>query len=150
MPLAETEEYLKQPTYPVVRLETPYVDARGAIQNLTTKGCQSVAVITSKSGTQRANHVHKTDEHLTVLVYGRLRYWWQEGRVEGDTFKPTGLVRSVEVNEGQAFHTPPHLAHCMQFLEDSVIVTVAPKARDSVSHEADLIRVPSLVQAREQ
>lgn len=145
MTLAEANEFLRSETYPVVRLGTPFLDDRGAIQNLTTKGAQSVAVISSKAGTSRASHVHKTDDHLAFVVSGRIEYWWQDVVVrDGQIAERVGEAKSVVVEAGQAFYTPRHVAHTMYFPEDTVFVTLACKSREHADHEADLIRVPSL------
>lgn len=145
MPLHEADEFIKAPTYPIVALEAPFVDERGYIQNLTTNGAQSVALIGSKAGTSRASHVHKTDDHLAVVVSGRIEYWWQDVTVkDGVIVDRIGELKRVVVEPGQAFYTPHHVAHTMHFLEDTVFATISCQARDHASHEADLIRVPSL------
>jgi len=143
--LAEATDYLTCPTYPIVELAPAFVDKRGAIQNLTTLGAQSVAVITSKRGTERASHIHKTDDHLAFVVSGRIEYWWQDVRVEnGAVADGGGGIHRVVVEAGQAFYTPRHVAHTMHFLDDTVFVTLSCRARNHADHEADLIRVPSL------
>lgn len=144
MSLIEADAFLQCPTYPVVELERPFVDERGAIQNLTTTGAQSVAVISSKAGTSRASHVHKTDDHLSWVVSGSIEYWWQDVLIDGQIVERVGPVKSVLVKAGQAFYTPPHLAHTMYFPEDTVFLTLSCKSRKHADHEADLIRVPSL------
>lgn len=150
MALVEAEEFLKSPTYPIVQLETPFVDDRGAIQNLTTKGAQSVAVITSKAGSQRASHVHQFDDHLSFVITGRIEYWWQDVAGYGDgglVVLKAGGAKHVVVEAGQAFYTPSHVAHTMVFVEDTVFATISCKSRNHKDHEADLIRVPSLTDA---
>lgn len=144
MALAEAEEFMRSGTYPIVRLETPFVDERGSIQNLTTKGCHSAAIITSQSGTSRASHVHRSDDHLAVVMSGCIEYWWQDALIDGDKVTPVGRINRVRVTAGQAFYTPSSVAHTMYFLQDTVFITISCKARDHESHEADLIRVPSL------
>lgn len=145
MSLAESKEFLESPSYPIVDLPLPFVDERGAIQNLTTSGAQSVAIISSKAGTSRASHVHKTDDHLAWVVSGAIEYWWQDVVVdEGQIAARMGETKHVIVWPGQAFYTPRHVAHTMHFLEDTVFVTLSCKSRKHDDHEADLIRVPSL------
>ena len=145
MALAEASEYLNSPTYPIVKLKTPFVDERGAIQNLTTSGSQSTAVITSKAGSERASHVHRQDDHLSWVVSGRIEYWWQElEAISDDGVMLRGAPKSVVVEAGQAFYTPCLVAHTMHFLTDTTFVTISCKRREHADHEADLIRVPSL------
>lgn len=146
MPLVEAAKFLESVTFPLVALDTPFVDARGVIQNLTTKGAQSVALITSKAGTERASHIHKTDDHLSVVVSGRIEYWWQDVAlaVDGNGVRFMNKAKHVVVEAGQAFYTPRHVAHTMYFLEDTTFITLACQSREHADHEADLIRVPSL------
>lgn len=145
MSLAEADAFLKSPTYPIVQLGPGFVDERGRITNLTTKGCRSVAVLTSKAGSQRANHVHRGDDHLAFVISGQIEYWWQDGVVnEAGHFEPNGEKRKVVVEAGQAFYTPPWVAHTMFFPVDTTFATISCQSREHADHEADLIRVPSL------
>lgn len=155
MALAEADGFLKQATYPIVELGAPFVDDRGVIQNLTTKGATSVAVLTSKAGSSRASHIHKTDDHLSYVISGRVEYWWQDVVIRdirvtkdqpGDVLR-IGEVRHVVVEAGQAFYTPHHVAHTMFFPVDTVFATISCQSREHADHEADLIRVPSLKEA---
>lgn len=145
MSLSEAAEFLKSETYPIVPLGPGFVDWRGRITNLTTKGATSVAVLTSKAGSSRASHVHKTDDHLAFVISGQVEYWWQDGVVnEAGAFEPSGKTRKVVAEEGQAFYTPPWVAHTMFFPVDTVFATISCQSREHEDHEADLIRVPSL------
>ena len=56
------EQYLVDP---IVELEKPFVDDRGAIYPIVDEKMESCVIITSKKGTVRASHFHKTDSfHL--------------------------------------------------------------------------------------
>jgi mannose-6-phosphate isomerase-like protein (cupin superfamily) len=146
MSLAEAEEFLRSKTYPIVPLGPGFVDERGRITNLTTKGATSVAVLTSKAGSSRASHVHKTDDHLSYVISGRVEYWWEEGVINADGVfeRVIGTKRKVVVEAGQAFYTPPWTAHTMFFPVDTVFATISCQSREHADHEADLIRVASL------
>ncbi len=74
MALAEAEKYVSAATYPIVALETPFVDERGSIQNLTTSGAQSAAVIHSREGSSRASHIHREDNHLSFVLNDAIEY----------------------------------------------------------------------------
>lgn len=148
MSLSEAPAFLKSETYPIVPLSPGFVDERGRITNLTTKGARSVAVLTSKAGSSRASHVHRGDDHLSFVVSGQVEYWWQDGVVtEAGAFEPSGEKRKVVAEAGQAFYTPPWVAHTMFFPVDTTFVTVSCQSREHEDHEADLIRVPSLKDA---
>ena len=57
------EEKAAGPSEPLVELEKPFVDVRGAIHPLVDRLMKSAVLIESKKGTLRANHYHKTDWH---------------------------------------------------------------------------------------
>ena len=63
------------PKKPIVELDAPHVDDRGEIIPLVDAPMQSAVMITSKKGTVRANHYHKTDWHYCYVVSGRIAYY---------------------------------------------------------------------------
>lgn len=117
-----------------VPLDDPFTDERGVIQNLLLKPMTSLAVITSKEGSLRANHYHKTDWHYSYVVSGCVLYFERE-------IGASEIPKPVEFRAGDMFFTPPMVEHCMAFPEDTVIVTAAKNVRSHESHEADLVRV---------
>lgn len=121
------------PSGSMVPLDDPFVDDRGVIQNLLLTPVTSVAVITSKKGTVRSNHYHKSDWHYIYVVSGRLVY--SEREVDGSSSK------SMLVVPGQMFFTGPMKVHKVEFLEDSTIMTFAKNVRSHESHEEDLVRM---------
>ena len=54
----------KLPDEVLISLPKPFVDSRGSIQPLVDVTMQSALIISSKKGTVRANHYHKTDWHF--------------------------------------------------------------------------------------
>jgi quercetin dioxygenase-like cupin family protein len=124
----------ESPANPIITLPAPFVDNRGAIQTLVDGGIQSVQVITSKAGTVRANHYHKTDSHFMYVVKGVMKYFH---RPAGDKAAPTWLL----VKAGQMVFTPPMVEHAVEFLEDSEFLNITGRPRDQGTYENDLIRV---------
>jgi quercetin dioxygenase-like cupin family protein len=122
------------PSDPAVPLDTPFINENGVIQNLVLKPMTSVAVITSKKGTMRANHYHKTDWHYAYVVSGRILYF--ERSVDSQE-----IPEPREFKAGEMFFTPPMKEHTMVFPEETVFVTMAKNVRSHESHEADLVRV---------
>ncbi len=122
------------PKQPIVELESPHVDERGEIIPLVDAPMQSAVMITSKKGTVRANHYHKTDWHYCYVVSGRIAYY----------HRPTGTddePERVVVEAGQLFFTPPMDDHAMVFLEDTVFLTLGRNPRDQQSYESDVVRI---------
>ncbi len=124
----------KWPDDSLVPLDTPFINENGSIQNLVLKSLTSVAVITSRMGTMRANHYHKTDWHYAYVISGSILYF---ERSVGSTEIPE--PRSFKT--GEMFFTPPMKEHTMVFPEETTFVTMAKNVRSHESHEADLVRV---------
>ncbi len=124
----------KWPKAVLVPLDNNFEDARGVIQNLVLAPMSSAAIITSKKGTIRANHYHKTDWHYAYVISGAIDYYH---RPAGSTASPEKLT----IRAGQMFFTPPLVEHTMVFPEDTVFLTLAKNVRTHDNHESDLVRV---------
>jgi dTDP-4-dehydrorhamnose 3,5-epimerase-like enzyme len=129
-------EFPQNQTY--VPLDKPFVDSRGSIQNLVLTPA-SVACITSKKGSIRANHYHKTDWHFSYVISGKVFYF---ERPLGSIEIPSPIICA----EGTMFFTPPMTEHSMLFVEDSIIITVAKNQRSHDNHESDVVRMPFITQ----
>jgi len=122
------------PADPVITLEPPFIDGRGAIQPLVDGRFSSAQVITSKAGSVRANHYHKTDWHYMYLVSGLAKYY----------HRPTGSDEAPEwclVRAGQMVYTPPMVDHAVEYVEDTTFINFAGNPRDHDSYESDLVRI---------
>ncbi len=128
------EEKERWPKDVIVSLADPFVDARGAIQPLVDEDMKSCVLISSKKGTVRANHYHKTDWHYCYVLEGRIEYY----------HRPTGSDAppdKVMVKTGQMFFTPPMVDHSMVFPEDTVFITWGRNSRLQEVYEADVVRI---------
>tara|TARA_B100000315_G_C14521005_1_gene561530 strand:+ start:689 stop:988 length:300 start_codon:yes stop_codon:yes gene_type:complete len=94
---------------------------------------KSAVMITSKKGTVRANHYHKTDWHFCTVIKGRIKYHW---RKQGSKDLPESII----VNGGQTFFTPPMVEHAMEFLSDTMFLTLSRNSRRQDVYEADVVR----------
>ena len=130
-----TEEELA--TYPktvIVPLEAPFVDDRGGIQPLVDVPMESCVLISSKKGTVRANHYHKTDWHYCYVTEGEIEY---HERPVGSEEEPTITI----IKKGQMFFTGPMLEHAMVFLADTTFLTFGRNSREQEVYEADIERI---------
>jgi len=134
IPQLTEEEKATWPTEPIVPLETPFVDDRGAIQPLVDLMMRSAVLITSKKGAVRANHYHKTDWHYCYVVEGCIEYFH---RPIGSDAEPERLL----VEAGQMVFTPPMVDHGMKFPADTVFLALSRNPRDQESYEADVVRI---------
>jgi quercetin dioxygenase-like cupin family protein len=99
-----------------VPLDAPFVDERGIIQNIWLGQCGSVTIITSKAGSIRASHWHENDWHSSYIVSGKIKY--TESDINGENKK------EYEFLAGTSFFSPPNRWHKMEFLEDTVFITM--------------------------
>ena len=80
--------------------------------------------------------MHRTDSHYLYVISGKMLY---ADRMPGH---PASDWQTVE--PGQCVYTPPKVEHWTKFPERTVLVSVSAKARDTQSHESDVVRVPWL------
>ena len=132
-PLTE-EEKASWPDGVVVPLEEPFADDRGAIQPLVDADMKSCVLITSKKGTVRANHYHKTDWHYCYVLSGSLEYYHRPHGSDGEP-------EMVLIKTGQLFFTPPMVDHTMVFPEDTTFLTLGRNSRKQEVYEADVERI---------
>ncbi len=127
-------EQASWPKSVIVDLEAPFADERGEILPLVDMDMKSCVLITSKKGTVRANHYHKTDWHFCYVLSGTIEYYH---RRHGSTEK----AEKVVINKGQLFFTPPMVDHTMVFPEDTTFLTLGRNSRSQEVYEADIERI---------
>ncbi len=118
-------------------IKPEFSDTRGEITKLLDDGktaIKSVLLITSKKGSVRANHYHKQDSHYCYLVSGKMRY-------AEKPLKEDGMMETVIVEAGDIVYTPPKVVHAMEFLEDSVFLTLSTESRHQDAYENDTVRI---------
>lgn len=130
----EREEWPKTVKIP---LENPFIDNRGSIQPLVDVTMESCVLISSKKGSVRANHYHRTDWHYCYVLSGTIDYYH---RPTGSSEAPT----KVRVSEGELFFTGPMTDHAMVFVDDTVFLTFGRNSRTQEVYEADVVRIPPI------
>jgi len=118
-------------TYPLIQIPQEFTDSRGSIINIADGSLGDVAVIKSNLSSVRANHVHKNDWHLSYLVDGEIKYFWEE----------EGRQKSIIIHPGNLFYTPPRVPHKMLFLKESLFIAVAALSRTQENYENDTSRL---------
>lgn len=131
------EERRQWPKEVIVPLESPFADPRGAIQPLVDVPMESCVLISSKKGTVRANHYHRTDWHFCYVLSGSIEYYH---RPHGSENAPEKVV----IKSGELFFTPPMVDHAMVFPEDTVFLTLGRNSRAQEVYEADVVRIPPI------
>jgi quercetin dioxygenase-like cupin family protein len=128
------EEKASWPKAVIVPLEKAFADDRGVIQPLVDVTMESCVLISSKKGSVRANHYHKTDWHYCYVLSGEIDYYH---RPTGSNVNPD----KVTVREGELFFTPPMVDHAMLFPKDTVFLTFGRNSREQAVYEADVVRI---------
>ena len=128
-------EHKEYPTNPLVPLDPAFINNIGTIQNLLNTPINGVAIITSKKGSVRSNHMHKEDFHYLYIISGSLEYFERSIDEDGSKITPTTY------KAGDLIFTPPLKVHKTVFFEDCVMMSFSKRNRDHDSHEKDLVRV---------
>lgn len=129
--LSKDPRFLRDPIVPKSHV---FEDQRGMILPLADEPMKSAVLITSKKGTVRANHFHKTDWHYCYMLKGSMDYYH---RPVGEKSPPS----LTKINEGDLFFTPPLVEHAMVFTEDSSFVCLGKNSREQEAYESDVVRV---------
>jgi quercetin dioxygenase-like cupin family protein len=121
----------------MVPLEAPHLDERGSIQPLVDMPMESCVMISTRKGSVRANHYHRSDWHFCYVVEGVIEYY---ERPHGSDAEPTKYV----INKGELFFTGPMVDHAMVFPVDGVFLTWGRNSRSQDVYEADVVRIPAI------
>lgn len=122
----------------VTHTKPEFEDDRGYITRLVNDESlklKAVLYITSKSGTQRGNHYHKTDYHYVYCLSGKFKY------SEKDMHDSNSRVESVVLEPGDLVLSQPMIAHSMEFLEDTVFLAFTTEQREQGKYESDTVRI---------
>jgi dTDP-4-dehydrorhamnose 3,5-epimerase-like enzyme len=95
---------------------------------------KSCVLISSKKGTVRANHYHKTDWHYCYVLSGSIEYYHRPHGSDGEP-------EMVLIKSRQLFFTPPMVDHTMVFPEDTTFLTLGRNSRKQEVYEADVERI---------
>ena len=128
------EEIATWPKSVIILPGDSFKDERGEIIPLVDLTMRSAVWISSKKGSVRANHYHKTDWHFCYVVSGSIEYYYRD---HGSGEEPTKIV----VEPGQMVFTPPMVDHAMVFPEDTEFLTLGRNSRRQEVYEADVERI---------
>ena len=105
--------------------EKEFLDKRGKISNHElTEPINLIGLISSKSGTIRANHYHPQQEQKCLFTKGQIIEVFQ------DLINPKSPKITQVVNEGQLSIIKPNVAHTMVFTKDTVFLNLVRGERD--------------------
>ena len=122
----------------VTHVDPEFVDERGGIARVVDQDAfpmRAVLRITSKAGTKRANHVHKTDYHYIYIESGKCQY------SEKDVNNPKSEVETVILKSGDLVLTNPGIIHGVKFIEDTILYAFTSEKREQARYEKDIQRI---------
>ena len=102
-----------------------FVDSRGIISNYYIDDfINMIGYVESTKGTIRGNHYHPVQTQKCLLIKGKYI------SVTKDLLDPYSVIETRLVNEGDLSTIPPHVAHTMVFLEDSIFLNLVNGERE--------------------
>jgi len=102
-----------------------FVDDRGIISNYYFDDpLNMIGYVESKKETMRGNHYHPIQTQKCLLIKGSYI------SITKDLSDENSVVETRLINEGDLSTIPPHVAHTMVFLEDSVFLNLVNGERE--------------------
>lgn len=117
-----------------ITLPPAHNDSRGSIQSLVNFPMKNLSLISSKKGSIRSNHYHKTDWHFMYVLSGSFDYFY---RPTGSNQEP----KKIKIGAGEMVFTPPMEDHATVFLEDTELLAMSRNPRDQAAYESDVVRI---------
>lgn len=121
---------------PKIRKITPFfIDERGEMSHLLEENVSinSAILISCKKGAVRANHFHKKDNHYSIVLEGKMNYFYKDSK--------SSKIKKILVKKGYCVYTPAKEIHAMKFLEKSLFLALATEQREQDKYEDDTVKV---------
>ena len=98
-----------------------FKDDRGLIKGIVNEGnWQEINYVSSKKGTERANHYHKNLKELFIIIKGEIRITYFNLETKNN-------IKSKIVKQGDVFLFEKNIFHRFEVLKDSVWLNVLSK-----------------------
>ena len=120
------------------RIEPAFRDQRGEILDVFEGMVHHTGVITFAAGAVRANHYHREQTQYTYVLSGEIELKTK------DANDPAAPVETMRMEPGDFVALPPYTIHSYRALAPASMLCLTTKERDSVSYEADTVRVDPL------
>ncbi len=118
------------------KIKAAFKDDRGTIYDLLDKGdIKHIGMLTSKKGSLRGNHYHKTARQITYIVSGKIKLTLKN--MNDDNAKPQIMI----MEEGDIVDIPPMVSHSLEALEDTTFLVFTDRQRSDGGYEDDTYRV---------
>ena len=102
-----------------------FVDSRGIISNYyIDDSINMIGYVESTKNSIRGNHYHPVQTQKCLLIKGKFI------SITKDLMDPHSVIETRLINEGDLSTIPPHVAHTMVFLEDSIFLNLVNGERE--------------------
>ncbi|MBI2208873.1 cupin domain-containing protein [Candidatus Woesearchaeota archaeon] len=118
------------------KIKPVFKDGRGAIYDLLDKeNIKHIGMLTSKKGSVRGSHYHKTARQITYIFSGKIKLTLKN--MDDNSEKPQIII----MDEGDIVDIPPMVAHSLEALEDTTFLVFTDRQRSDGGYEDDTYRV---------
>ena len=118
------------------KIKAAFEDERGTIYDLLDKeDIKHIGMLTSKKGSVRGNHYHKTARQITYILSGKIKLTLKN--MDDNNAKPQIMV----MEEGDIVDIPPMVAHSLKALEDTTFLVFTDRQRSDGGYEDDTYRI---------
>jgi len=120
----------------IKKIKPVFEDERGSIFDLVDKeNISHVGMVTSKKGSIRGNHYHKTTKQITYVFSGKMELRLKD--FSDKDSKPETII----MEQGDIITIDPMVAHQIKALEETVFLVFTDKQRTDGGYEDDTQRV---------
>ena len=120
----------------VKKIKPEFEDTRGLIFDLVDKEHIShIGMITSKKGSVRGNHYHKTAKQITYVLSGKIELTTK------DISKTDSKSEKIIMEQGDIVTIEPMIAHSIKALEETIFLIFTDKQRSDGGYEDDTHRI---------
>jgi len=120
----------------VKKIKPEFEDARGLIFDLVDKeNISHIGMITSKKGSVRGNHYHKTAKQITYVLSGKIELTTK------DISKKDSNPETIIMKQGDIVTLEPMIAHSIKALEETIFLIFTDKQRSDGGYEDDTHRI---------
>lgn len=116
----------------IKKIKPVFEDDRGSIFDLVDKeNISHVGMVTSKKGSIRGNHYHKTAKQITYVLSGKMELRLKD--FSDKNSKPETII----MEQGDIMTINPMVAHQIKALEETVFLVFTDKQRTDGGYEDD-------------
>ena len=118
------------------KIKAAFEDERGAIYDLLDKeDIKHIGMLTSKKGSVRGNHYHKTARQITYILSGKIKLTLKN--MDDNNAK----LQIMVMEEGDIVDIPPMVEHSLKALEDTTFLVFTDRQRSDGGYEDDTYRI---------